>query len=92
MIALLWGREDALAPFGWTGPRAEWIALAYLNSGVFTRVQLPSYLRVDRRQALRCVQALLQRGLAAEDTRERRRVYRALGAEHIRHVCGVDPV
>ena len=37
MTAHLRGRESALEPFGWTGRQAEWIALACLHSGVFTR-------------------------------------------------------
>ena len=37
MIAHLRGRERALASFGLTGRRAEWIALASLHGGVFTR-------------------------------------------------------
>ena len=93
MIAHLAGREKALEPFGWTGRQAEWIALVCLHSGVFTRDQISAYLRIDRWQALRFVRGLLERGLAAEDTLERRkvcrifgrRIYRALGAEDIRH-------
>ena len=93
MIAHLRGRAETLEPFGWTGPQAEWVALACLHSGVFTRAQLSAYLGVDRWQALRFVRALLERGLAAEEKLERRKVcrvfgrgiYRALGAEDIRH-------
>ena len=93
MIAHLRGREDALEPFGWTGRQTEWIALACLHSGVFTRAQFSAYLGIDRWQALRFVRALLDRGLAAEEKLERRKVcrifgrgiYRALGAEDIRH-------
>ena len=33
MIAHLRGREKALEAFGWTGRRAEWIALACLHGG-----------------------------------------------------------
>ena len=29
------GREKALEAFGWTGRKAEWIALVCLHSGVF---------------------------------------------------------
>ena len=36
MIEHLKGREQALAPLGWTGREAEWIALVCLHSGVFT--------------------------------------------------------
>ena len=93
MIAHLRGREAALEPFGWTGRQAEWIALACLHSGVFTRAQLSAYLRIDRWQALRFVRAMSERRLAADETLEGRKVcricgrgiYRALGAEDIRH-------
>ena len=93
MIAHLRGREDALEAFGWTGRQAEWIALACLHSGVFIRAQLSAYLRIDRWQALRFVRAMSDRRLAADETLEGRkvcrifgrRIYRALGAEDIRH-------
>ncbi len=93
MIAHLRGREQALEAFGWTGRQAEWIALACLHSGVFTRTQLCAYLRIDRWQALRFVRAMSERRLAADETLEGRKVcricgrgiYRALGAEDIRH-------
>ena len=32
-------RAKALETLGWTGRRAEWIALACFNGGVFTRQQ-----------------------------------------------------
>ena len=93
MIAHLKGREKALRRFGWTGRRAEWIALVCLHSGVFTRDQISDWLRIDRFKALRFVQDMTGRRLAAEDTHEGRKVcrisaravYRALGAEDIRH-------
>ena len=93
MIAHLKGREKALESFGWTGREAEWIALVCLHSGVFTRDQLCDWLRIDRFKALRFVQDITGRRLAAEDTHEGRKVcrisaravYRALGAEDIRH-------
>ncbi|MCY3678487.1 MAG: hypothetical protein OXH66_13020 [Gemmatimonadetes bacterium] len=40
LIRHLKGREKALEPFGLTGRRAEWVALASLHGGVFTRSQL----------------------------------------------------
>ena len=94
MIEHLAGRQNALEPLGWTGRQAEWIALACLHSdGVFSRAQLAFYLQMSRWQALRFVQALVRKGLAAEDTLEdqkvcrifNRRIYRALGTEDIRH-------
>ena len=93
MIEHLQGRENRLEPFGWRGRQAEWIALACLHSGVFTRAQLGFHLGSDRWTALRFVRALIGRGVAAEETFEGRKVcriygrgiYRALGAENIRH-------
>jgi hypothetical protein len=93
MIAHLKGREKALEAFGWTGARAEWIALVCLHSGVFTRAQLEAGLRIDRWKAYRFVRSMTERGLASEETFARRKVcrifarpiYRALGAEHVRH-------
>ncbi len=94
MIAHLQGRENALEPLGWTGRRAEWIALACLHGGgVFTRVQLSFYLQMSRWQAFRFVRALIAKGFAAEDSLEdqkvcrifNRRIYQALGTEDIRH-------
>ena len=93
MIAHLKGREKALEAFGWTGRVAEWIALACLHSGVFTRDQISDWLGIDRFKALRFVQDITARRLAAESIHEGRKicricgraVYRALGAEDIRH-------
>ena len=93
MIAHLKGREKALEAFGWTGRRAEWIALVCLHSGVFTRDQISDWLGIHRHTARRFVRDILDQRLGAEDTLEGRRVcriaaravYRALGAEDIRH-------
>lgn len=89
----LQGRENALEPLGWTGRKAEWIALVCLHGGgIFTREQLSFHLRMSRWQALRFVRSLLTKGLAAEDSLEgqkvcrifNRGIFRALGAEDIR--------
>ncbi|MDE2716443.1 MAG: hypothetical protein OXI33_05435, partial [Chloroflexota bacterium] len=93
MIAHLKGRERALGAFGLTGRRAEWIALASLHGGVFTRAQLSDWLGASRFKVLRIVQALTERRLVAEETVGglkvcrvcARGVYRALGAEDVRH-------
>ena len=93
MIHHLQGREKALEPFGLTGRRAEWIALASLHGGVFTRAQLSAWLGISRFAALRFVQALGDRRLATEETVGdlkvcricTRGIYRALGAESVRH-------
>ena len=97
MIVHLKGRAKALEEFGWTGRHAEWIALVCLHSGVFTRAQAMRFLDAHPEQVRRVVHALIDRGLAAEETVPgvrgigrvcrifSRRVYRALGAEHVRH-------
>ena len=93
MIAHLKGREKALEAFGWTDRKAEWIALACLHSGVFTRDQICDWLGIHRHTARHFVRDILDRRLGAEDTLEGRKVcrisaraiYRALGVEDIRH-------
>lgn len=98
MVPHLKGREKVLAEFGWKGRHAEWIALVCLHSGVFIRAQFCFHLNVGEVRALRFVRALIQHGVAAEDPapgigRAGQRVcrifsrplYRALGAEDIRH-------
>ncbi len=92
MIAHLKGRDRALRSFGLTGRRAEWIALASLHGGVFTRAQLSDWLGASRFKVLRLVQALKDRRLLAEETVGglkvcrvcARGVYRALGADDVR--------
>ena len=97
MIEHLKGREQALAPLGWIGREAEWIALVCLHSGVFTRPQFCHYFDADRKQALRLVRALLERRAAVEGEWplvngggrtcriSSKPLYRALGVENIRH-------
>ena len=95
MIAHLAGRETALEPFGWTGRKAEWIALACLHSDVFVRKQWSRFLIAHPEQVRRGVHALISSGVAAEETVPHirdigrvcrifsRRLYRALDAEDI---------
>ena len=102
MIAHLKGREKALEAFGWTGKQAEWIALVCLHSGVFTRAQCARFMDAHPEQVRRAVLALIAEGVASEETEPgiagigrvcriyARRVYRALGAEHIRHRRGAS--
>ena len=97
MIAHLAGREWALEEFGWTGRKAEWIALACLHSGVFIRAQATRFLDTHHERARRLVRALIAQGLAGENHVPgiraigrvcrifSRRLYRALDAEDIRH-------
>jgi len=93
LIAHLKGRERALEAFGWTGRRAEWIALACLHGGVFTRAQWTSFLGCHPEKVRRAVLALVAQGLAVEEAPadgihgigrvcriQARGVYRAVGA------------
>ena len=66
MIEHLKGRERALAPLGWTGREAEWIALVCLHSGVFTRAQFCHYFETHRSAAQRIVRTLVTRREAVE--------------------------
>ena len=97
MIEHLKGRERALAPLGWTGREAEWIALVCLHSGVFTRAQFCHYFNTYRKQAYRFVKALIEQRAAVETgviafngggktcRISGKGIYRALGVENIRH-------
>ena len=97
MIEHLRGREQALAPLGWTGREAEWIALVCLHSGVFTRAQFCHYFNTQRMTALRFVKALVDRRMGVESDYltfngggktcriSSKGIYRALGVENIRH-------
>ena len=59
MIAHLAGHETALEPFGWTGRKAEWIALTCLHSGVFIRAQSSRFLNPHSEQVRRGLHALI---------------------------------
>ena len=98
MIAHLQGREKAIQELGFEGEAAEWIALVALHSGVFLRSQYGRFVgdngRAVRKRAERLAADLLRRGLATDSDvpglgqicrLKSRAVYRALGAEHIRH-------
>ena len=97
MIEHLKDREQALAPIGWTGREAEWIALVCLHSGVFTRAQFCHYFDAPRITASRFVKALIEQRAAVETDViafngggktcriSGKGIYRALGVENIRH-------
>ncbi len=98
MIAHLKGREKAIEELGFKPRDAEWIALAALHSGVFLRSQYGRFRGEDggtaRKSATRLLEGLLSRRFATESDSHgisrlcrlhSRAVYRALGAEHIRH-------
>ncbi|MYC81312.1 MAG: hypothetical protein F4X19_04350 [Acidobacteria bacterium] len=96
VIAHLKGREKLLRPLGFTRQQAEWITLACLHSGLFTRDQAGAFLRLTRRTAQRFVQALLQarisgRPVADAQTVDARRIYRIFGKAIYREL-GLDNV
>ena len=66
-IVHLRGRERALEGFGWAGRQAEWIALACLHGGVFTRAQRTSFLGCHHEKVRRAVRALVAQGVAVEE-------------------------
>ena len=102
-IAHLRGREKALEPLGWTGRRAEWIALVCLHCGVFTRAQWARFMDAHPEQLRRGVYAD-RAGLGRRGDRARHSggpdefaasmpgaPYRALGAEDICHRRDASP-
>ena len=90
------GTREGAGAFGWTGRRAEWIALACLHGGVLTRAQWTRFLGCHTEKVRRAVHTLIASGVAAEENVPGikgigrvcrivgRRLYRALGAEDIR--------
>ena len=108
MIPHLNGRAQSLAPLGWTGRDAEWLALVCLHSGVFLRRQYLAFLgRGHGEPATRFIERYRQwcgrqvgrrapieqawRGSMRLCTVAPRSLYRALGAEHVRHRREASP-
>ena len=94
MITHLKDRAAALAALGWTGADAEWLAFVCLHSGAFVRSQYLTFSGESHpmhaaRFLTRCGGIVVEdswNGGAARFCRViARPVYRALGAEHIRH-------
>ena len=85
-------RAKALEPFGWTGRRAQWIALACFHGGFFARAQGTAFLRCHHEKVRRVVRKLVAQGVAVEENPSGlggfgrvcrihgRKIYRALGA------------
>ena len=67
MTVHLTERAKALAPLGWTGRRAEWIALACFHGGVFTRQQWTSFLGCHHETVGRAVRKLVAQSVASEE-------------------------
>ena len=98
-VPTLQDRAGLLAPLGWTGREAEWLALVALHSGAFTRAQCGVYFQAgdDRKRLLRFVRALIEKHLAIEDARPifpggaravlltGKPIYQALGIPDVRH-------
>ena len=94
MIPPLKDRAAALEALGWTGRDAEWLALVCLHSGVFLRAQYLAFLRQPHpelagRFVRRCGPAAVEEPWNGTELRvcriAARPLYRALGAEHVRH-------
>ena len=102
-VPTLQDRARVLAPLGWSGRAAEWIALVALRTGVFTRSQWCHFFDHANREAARVfVRALIDKQLAIEDERAifpggaravlltGKALYRALGIPDVRHRRGKD--
>ena len=100
-VPTLQDRARCLAPLGWSGRKAEWIALVALHTGVFTRSQWCHFFDGANREAARVfVHHLLDKQLAIEDERAifpggaravlltGKALYRALGIPDVRHRRG----
>ena len=94
MIAHLRDRADALVRVGWTRREAEWLALVCLHSGVFLRSQYLAFIgrtnpALANRFVRRCRRHAVEQPWNGSRLRicriAARRIYRTLGAEHIRH-------
>ena len=94
MIAHLRDRADALVRSGWTRREAEWLALVCLHSGVFLRSQYLAFIgrtnpALANRFVRRCRKHAVEQPWNGSRLRicriAARRIYRAIGAEHIRH-------
>ena len=100
-VSTLQDRARCLAPLGWSGRKAEWIALVALHTGVFTRSQWCHFFDGANREAARVfVHQLIDKQLAIEDGRAifpggaravlltGKALYRALGIPDVRHRRG----
>ena len=100
-VPTLQDRARCLAPLGWSGRKAEWIALVALHTGVFTRSQWCHFFDGANREAARVfVRSLIDKQLAIEDERAifpggaravlltGKALYRALGIPDVRHRRG----
>ena len=100
MIAHLRDRSDALVRSGWTRREAEWLALVCLHSGVFLRSQYLAFIgrtnpALAHRFVRRCRKHAVEQPWNGSRLRicriAARRIYRAIGAEHVRHRRPVAP-
>ena len=93
-IAHLRRRADALVQVGWTRREAEWLALVCLHSGVFLRSQYLAFIgrtnpALANRFVRRCRNHAVEQPWNGSRLRicriSARRIYRTIGAEHVRH-------
>ena len=93
-VAHLRDRADALVRAGWTRREAEWLALVCLHSGLFLRSQYLAFIgrtnpALANRFVRRCRKHAVEQPWNGSRLRicriAARRIYRTLGAEHVRH-------
>ncbi len=94
VITHLRDRTDALVRVGWTRREAEWLALVCLHSGVFLRSHYLAFIgrtnpALANRFVRRCRKHAVEQPWNGSRLRicriAARRIYRTLGAEHVRH-------
>ena len=103
MIAHLRRRDEALVALGWSPAEAQWLALVSLHSGLFVADQLGTQRKFDQPMTIsRLMKKLVARSAAVLETWPfdqrflmchvtSRAIYRALGAEHVRHRRAAEP-
>ena len=97
-VPTLQDHAGKLAPLGWTGREAEWLALVALHSGAFTRSQWCEFFGDTHPEpARRFVRVLIDKKQAIEDERPifpggaravlltGKPIYQALGIPDVRH-------
>ena len=67
MIAPHRGLENALEPANWKGLRAEWIAIACPDGGIFTRDRWTSFQGCHTEKVHRAIDALIGQEVAVEE-------------------------
>ncbi|MXZ59990.1 MAG: hypothetical protein F4Z12_03905, partial [Acidobacteria bacterium] len=78
-------RAANLRRLGWTGRKAEWLALVCLHSGVFTRTQYQACYGTSQPVAARFIRALVDARVARVAAPLERGAGRPTGVCHVHH-------